>query len=289
MDENASLPVILVTDDDRSTRSLLRFALEEEGYRVILADDGEQCLAEIARSLPDMILIDAVMPGIDGFECCRRARNVLGAEDIPILIVTVLDDKESVDKAFAAGATDYITKPIHWGVLRQRAQRLLAAHRTLKEARQVAKWEALFRQLVRKENNQLDSPKEHLQTIMVMVQEALQADRVLIEKEGEIIAEAVDPELANGESADLKYLSLLSQEEGIIRVDDVASADLPPALKTSFNSAGVQALLRISIRVQGQIWGGLQAEQKTARSWLDVERFSDLADALGIVMGNSDL
>jgi diguanylate cyclase (GGDEF)-like protein len=119
---------ILIVDDDRAMRLLLRLALEWEGYEVLEANNGEQCLAEFAESRPQMVLLDAVMPGIDGFTCCQELRRFPEAQDVPVLMITVLDDSESVDRAFEAGATDYVTKPIHWPVLCQRVRRLLKAY-----------------------------------------------------------------------------------------------------------------------------------------------------------------
>jgi CheY-like chemotaxis protein len=128
-------PRVLIVDDDRSMRMLLALAMEEEGYQTLEARDGEQGLEEFQRSRPDMILLDAVMPGMDGIECCRQLRAMAGGDRVPILIVTVLDDRESVDRAFEAGATDYITKPIYWPVLCQRVRRLLEANQSQDKAR----------------------------------------------------------------------------------------------------------------------------------------------------------
>lgn len=119
------IPLILVVDDDRSMRTLLRLALEGEGYQFAEAHNGEQGFAEFMRQQPDMVLLDGVMPVMDGFNCCTKLREVTGTEEPPVLMITVLDDPDSVDQAFHAGATDYITKPIHWAVLRQRVRRLL--------------------------------------------------------------------------------------------------------------------------------------------------------------------
>ena len=142
-------PVILVADDDKTIRVLLREAMEQEGYRVVEVTDGKQCLDAYETVKPDIVLLDALMPVMDGFTCCKQllqiARNNLMSalasldtdsalgntviskiwERTPILMITSLDDEESVDRAFEAGATDYVTKPIHWAVLRQRLRRLL--------------------------------------------------------------------------------------------------------------------------------------------------------------------
>lgn len=118
-------PLILVVDDDKSMRMLLRLALEQQGYQVLEAQDGEACLAAYQHCQPDAILLDAVMPVMDGFACCSQLRTFPGGERTPVLMVTVLDDPDAVERAFAVGATDYITKPIHWAVLRHRVRHLL--------------------------------------------------------------------------------------------------------------------------------------------------------------------
>ncbi|MBD2253004.1 response regulator [Nostoc parmelioides] len=150
-------PVILVADDDKTIRMLLREAMEKEGYRVVEVTDGKQCLDAYEAVKPDIVLLDAMMPVMDGFTCCKQllqiARNNLitalanldtdsglGStvisrlwERTPILMITSLNDAESVDRAFEAGATDYITKPIHWAVLRQRLRRLLQQAQVYKQ------------------------------------------------------------------------------------------------------------------------------------------------------------
>ena len=144
-------PVILVADDDRTMRVLLRKAMEQQGYQVVEVSDGQQCLEAYSNVKPDLILLDAVMPVMDGFTCCQRliqiAKDNLALalanfdfeteasfgnpiilrlwDRTPILIITGLDDPDSVNRAFEVGASDYVTKPIHWAVFRQRIRRLL--------------------------------------------------------------------------------------------------------------------------------------------------------------------
>ncbi|MEM7758476.1 MAG: SpoIIE family protein phosphatase [Cyanobacteria bacterium P01_A01_bin.40] len=120
-------PLILVADDDHSTRILLRLILEKDGYQVIEVENGKDCIAAWQEHQPDMILLDAVMPIMDGFSCCQRLNQNDHKLDIPVLMITGLNSRKSVDQAFAAGATDYITKPIHPPVLRQRLARILQA------------------------------------------------------------------------------------------------------------------------------------------------------------------
>ncbi|HLO88358.1 MAG TPA: PleD family two-component system response regulator [Nostocaceae cyanobacterium] len=150
-------PLILVADDDKTIRSLLRRVMEQEGYRVVEVTDGKQCIEAYMNLKPDIVLLDAILPIMDGFTCCKQllqiARNNLMSaladldtdsalgngviskmwERTPILIITSLDDEESVNRAFEAGATDYITKPIHLAVLRQRLRRLLQQAQVYKQ------------------------------------------------------------------------------------------------------------------------------------------------------------
>jgi len=135
-------PLVLVVDDDRSMRALLKGVIAKEGYRVVEATNGQQAIELFQQMSPDLVLLDAMMPEMDGFTCCRSLRQLLVAQPaqfesvdlsvavtaqqpLPILMITALEDAESVNKAFAAGATDYVTKPINWAVLRQRLHKFL--------------------------------------------------------------------------------------------------------------------------------------------------------------------
>jgi len=119
-------PVILIVDDDMTTRQMIRRNLRSEGYKIVEATNGNHCLDMYSQVQPDVVLLDAIMPGMDGFECCEKLQKLIPSPSIsPILIITGLDDEASVDRAFAAGAADFITKPIHWPVLLQRVRRLI--------------------------------------------------------------------------------------------------------------------------------------------------------------------
>ena len=118
-------PLILIVDDEPTQRMTLRRAMEQNGYQVVEAANGEEAL-EIAFTLrPDIVLMDALMPVMDGFTACARLCECFPTLRAPVIIITCLDDRASVDRAFAAGASDFVTKPIHWAVLRQRVRRLL--------------------------------------------------------------------------------------------------------------------------------------------------------------------
>ena len=132
------LPQVLIVDDDRSTRSTLRHTLQRDGFRVEEAADGAQALAMLKRFRPDVILMDAVMPVMDGFSACARLQEMPGGTAIPVLMITALEDNSSVERAFAAGASDYIPKPIHYAVLSQRVRRIIEANRAEKRIRHLA-------------------------------------------------------------------------------------------------------------------------------------------------------
>ncbi len=129
---------ILIVDDDRSTRFAMRKVLEEDGCCVDEVKNAEQALLCCERFMPDLILMDAVMPGMNGFDACLKIQDMPGGNKIPILIVTALHDESSLDQAFTAGAADYISKPINFAVLRKRITRLLQASMLEKHMRKLA-------------------------------------------------------------------------------------------------------------------------------------------------------
>lgn len=129
-------PQVLVVDDEKTLRLVLSRAMQKEAYEVMAASDGAECLALCQQQLPDLILLDALMPVMDGFACCAELQQQFGQQCPPVLMITSLEDQVSVDLAFEVGASDYITKPIHWAVLRQRVRRLLQMHWTIAELQQ---------------------------------------------------------------------------------------------------------------------------------------------------------
>ncbi len=129
---------ILVVDDDRGSRFALRETLVGEGYEVLEATNGQQAVQLCRQHLPDLVILDAVMPVMDGFQSCEVIRAIPECATIPILIVTALHDDASVDKAFVAGATDYISKPINYAVLRRRIDHMLQVYSAEKRVHQLA-------------------------------------------------------------------------------------------------------------------------------------------------------
>jgi PleD family two-component response regulator len=104
-------PLILVVDDERTIREMLRQEMEREGYRTLTATNGAEALELCQKNLPDMVLLDAVMPTLDGFRCCAEIRRWPGCEDLPVLMITSLDDEESVTEAFSVGQRITLSNP----------------------------------------------------------------------------------------------------------------------------------------------------------------------------------
>jgi len=113
---------ILVVEDDDRIRRALRLALEDEGYDVDEAGDGEQGLAAHSRTSPDVVLVDLMLPGMSGFDVCRELRKTSG---VPILVVTARADTHDVVAGLEAGADDYVTKPFAVKELTARIRSLL--------------------------------------------------------------------------------------------------------------------------------------------------------------------
>lgn len=110
---SASRSTILVVDDTPANVSLLLDALAEQGYRVLIAESGHGALEQLEHAVPDLILLDVVMPGIDGFATCAKIKARREWADIPVLFMTALAEPDEKVRAFGAGAVDYITKPVY--------------------------------------------------------------------------------------------------------------------------------------------------------------------------------
>jgi len=125
---------ILVADDDDTARLLMEAALVKAGFEVSAAVDGEDALRRFAAAPSDMAMLDVDMPGLDGFAVCARLRAAHG-DELPIVMVTAMDDLGSVQRAFDAGATDFIPKPINWNLIGHRVRYLFRSTDALAELR----------------------------------------------------------------------------------------------------------------------------------------------------------
>lgn len=295
----ADSPLVLVVDDDRSLRALLCFAMEEEGYRVVEANNGENCLAQFMRLQPDLVLLDAVMPVMDGFTCCSQLRTLPIAEHTPVLMITVLDDRESVDRAFSVGATDYVTKPIHWPVLRQRVTRLLdvsRSHRQIKKItaalEQQTQRERLFRGIAQRLAQAL-TLEEILNPSIQEIQEFLRLDSVLLHlKTGELMAQSVAQSGTStvqffGKDSDWKLEYAQEFETGkAIAISDVQQEGVSAAIVKRLDRLNMRAVLMVPLVIRGEYWGLIEVAQSHVRDWEAelVELLVDIANPIAIAI-----
>jgi signal transduction histidine kinase len=124
-------PLILIVDDDEMERFLQREVLEPAGFDIVEAKSGAAAVKTFAECKPDLVVLDVMMPEMDGFDACQAIRALPGGRNVPVLMATALDDISSIDRAYRAGATDFIGKPINWPVLPYHVRYMLRAHEAL--------------------------------------------------------------------------------------------------------------------------------------------------------------
>jgi signal transduction histidine kinase len=121
--------VILIIDDDQIARAGLEAILTHHDYRLEMAASGQEGIEKALLFSPDIILLDVMMPGMDGFEVCRKIRSLAEIAEVPIIILTALDDQESLLKGLEAGADDFLSKPINRHELRARVRTITRLNR----------------------------------------------------------------------------------------------------------------------------------------------------------------
>ena len=129
-DDTPERPKVLLVDDDEVTLMLTAVALLERGFEITETASGEAALDLLSDWTPDVIVLDAMMPGLDGFDTCRELRRSPGFEHMPVLMLTGLDDEASITRAYQAGATDFFVKSTQWSLLAGRLRYLLRSSRT---------------------------------------------------------------------------------------------------------------------------------------------------------------
>jgi len=133
--DQRNTPLALIVDDDAVNRLMARAALESVGWGVEDAENGREALAAFQQLHPDVVLLDIMMPEMDGFAACTALRKLSGGEHTPVLIMTGLDDYDSITRAYDAGATDFLTKPLNGLLLTHRVRYIARSSRALQELR----------------------------------------------------------------------------------------------------------------------------------------------------------
>ncbi|MFO1095460.1 MAG: response regulator [Planctomycetaceae bacterium] len=116
---------VLIADDNQQNRELLEAYLVDEGHEILMAADGRETLDVAVHKQPDLILLDIMMPKLSGYEVCQRLRQDERTKDIPVLVITALKEMGDIEKAVAAGADDFLTKPVHRIELQTRVRSLV--------------------------------------------------------------------------------------------------------------------------------------------------------------------
>ncbi|AKG24459.1 hypothetical protein IJ00_05130 [Calothrix sp. 336/3] len=294
--------LILVVDDDVLLRTQMSQLLTATGYQVAEASNGVEALSLYTQLQPDMLLLNAQIPEIDGFQVCEQVRSLPGGQEIPVLIITGMYDQAAIEKAFAVGATDFIIKPIQWQVLAQRAGRLLNSSQMMKELQKQNRRSQLFADITLKIRQSLQID-ETLQTSVTEVQKLLQADRVVILRMRSdfsvtVVKEAVIPgtmEILGRNIIDPCFQECYIEKyrQGhISAIDDIYTANIQPCHIAFLQQFGVRANLVVPIILQNQLWGLLIAHQcRNTRHWTEweTELLKQLADQMGIALAQGKL
>jgi two-component system alkaline phosphatase synthesis response regulator PhoP len=116
---------VLIADDNEQNRELLDAYLADEGYEILMANDGQETMDVVAASQPDLILLDIMMPRMSGYEVCEQLKSNPDLQGIPVLMVTALNEMGDIEKAVKAGCDDFLTKPVNQLELKTRVRSLL--------------------------------------------------------------------------------------------------------------------------------------------------------------------
>jgi DNA-binding response OmpR family regulator/anti-anti-sigma regulatory factor len=201
-------PVVLVVDDDAAVLEQLYGVLSSEQLDVIIANDGKMMMEVVSGELPDLVLLDVVMPGIDGFEACQRLKASPAARDVPVIFMTSLTETEYKLKAFRAGAVDYINKPIETAELLARVRTHLSLRsltKSLKE--QNALQDKQLRALITAE-----AEREKLTQALLLRTEELRKAKERLEME------LAERERAEAARAALQEQVLAAQREKVVEL-----------------------------------------------------------------------
>ncbi|MEM9208082.1 MAG: EAL domain-containing protein [Pseudomonadota bacterium] len=131
IDDKQRRPVVVVADDDAATRYIVAETLGHNGFDVIVSATGSEALEQCRAKRPDIVLLDVEMPELDGYAVCEILRAAPDTRHVPLVVVTSHDDRDSIDRAYEAGATDFISKPISWPLLGHRLRYILRNSRNL--------------------------------------------------------------------------------------------------------------------------------------------------------------
>ncbi|NEP02589.1 MAG: response regulator, partial [Symploca sp. SIO2E9] len=207
-DDNYNKGDILIVDDNHTNLGVLFDFLTNSGFKVLVAQDGESALQKAEFANPDLILLDIMMPGIDGFETCRRLKAKASTRNIPVIFMTALSDTDDKVKGFSFGAVDYVTKPVQQEEVRAR----VTTHLTLRK----------LQKRLEIQNRQLQLEIEERQQKEVLLREAEEKYRSIFENATEGIFQAtLDGRYITANPSLARILGYSSPEELITNIIDI--------------------------------------------------------------------
>lgn len=294
--------IILVVDDTPTNLEVLFDLLGNSGFRVLVAEDGESAIDKANYAHPDLILLDVLMPGIDGFETCRRLKANEATREIPIIFLTALTDVVDKVHGFDLGAVDFITKPLQCEEVIARVKLQLRLQNLTKQLQHQIEQEHLIGEIAQgiRRSLKLD---EILQSTVDQVRRFLHTDRVVIFRfnsdfSGKIVNESVDPAWKSVLAVEFydpcfkeHYLQRYQQGQTSAK-SDIYNAGLSPCHIELLEQAQVRANLVVPILQNNHIWGLLIAHHCSGtHEWQMIETtlLQQLATQLGIAIQQSEL
>lgn len=289
--------LILVVDDYADNLKVLRIILELAGYRLTFARSGTQALDRIHTLCPDLILLDLMMPDIDGLEVCKRLQEIPEYASIPIIFITASDEVEHLVKAFEAGAVDYITKPFSQPELLARVQTHLELKLLRDRALRQFEQERIVSSITHGIHHSLNLATV-LQTAVSELLPLLKADRVLIGQFTDDRCFCLAEELTSAAGDRLIKTNLPIHQTPLQSVqfqqwsiDAAMPENWSDSHRNWMNQYQVKAALVVPIAQEQQIWGVLLVHYHQEHAWASDEMtvLLRIVDQLAIAIQHSTL
>ena len=313
MTELADRPAcVLIVDDERHNRELLEVMLAPEGFLLLTAANGEEAIAIVARQPPDLILLDIMMPGMSGYQVAERLKGNPATKQIPIIMVTALHDRDAMMLGLAAGAEDFLTKPVYRAELRMRVRNLLRLKaygdyfdkysqvlegevdwrtadlaETEHEKQYMRLLQTVADDALREPEAPLRARLEELLKLILQAMSARNAALVLYEPETERVITAASAGVASEEVERLATSVELPEE----RTNETETEALKLTLSDSLRQDGIKSLQGIRLprhhKLFGVLYIGLDDDRPLTKR--ELRRLQTLGDRLTVHLDNAML